>query len=60
MHKIDFMPPLVWNIKVLIASLGMPDPTHVKSDHHFVALTDMHLHAKNHLLNSNSFWDIKV
>ena len=36
----------------------MPDPTHVKLQHQFVALID--LHAKNQLYNSNNFRDIKV
>ena len=33
----------------------MPDHAHLKSQHQFVALTDMYLHAKNQLYNSNSF-----
>ena len=38
-----------WDLKVLIASLSMPRPTHVKLHHQFVALIDMHLHPKNQL-----------
>ena len=49
-----------WDLKVLIASLGMPDPTHVKLHHQFVAVIDMYLHGKNQLYTSNSFWDIKI
>ena len=33
----------------------MPDPTHVKSHCHFVALIDMYLLAKNQLFISNKF-----
>ena len=48
MHKINFIPPLVFEIlKVLIASLGMPDYTHLKSHHQFLRLIGMCLHAKN-------------
>ena len=49
-----------WDLKVLIASSGMPNPNHVKLYHQFVALIYMYLHAKNQLYTSNSFWDIKV
>ena len=49
-----------WDLKVLIASLGMPDPTLVKLHHQFVALRDMYLHTQNWIYTSNSFWDIKV
>ena len=48
-----------WDLKVLIASLGMSWdtwPTHVK----FAALIDTYLHAKNQLYTSSSFWDIKI
>ena len=48
-----------WDLKVLIASLGMPDHAHLKSHYQFVALIDMYLHPKNQLYTSNSFWDIK-
>ena len=48
-----------WDLKVLIASLGMPDHVHLKSHYQFVALIDMYLHPKNQLYTSNSFWDIK-
>ena len=30
--------------------MGVPDPTHVKLNHQFEALIDMHLHAKNQLI----------
>ena len=44
MHKINFIPPLVfWDLKVLMASLGMPDPAQVMLQHQFVALIDMYL-----------------
>ena len=49
-----------WDLKVLIASLGMPDSTHVKLHHQFVALIGMYLHVRNQLYTSNSFRDIKV
>ena len=62
MHKINFIPPLVLgNLKVLIASLGMPDATDVKLHHQLVVLIYMYQHAKNQFLlhnkkyNSNSF-----
>ena len=48
-----------WDLKVLIASLGMSWdtwPTHVK----FATLIDTYLHAKNQLYTSSSFWDIKI
>ena len=32
------MPPLVFDVKALIASLGMPDHAHLKSHHQLVAL----------------------
>ena len=38
-----------------MASLGMPDPTRVKLNNRFVALTDMYMHAKINLYTSNSF-----
>ena len=40
---------------VFITFLGMPDPTSVKLHHHFVALIDMYLLAKNQRYTSNSF-----
>ena len=50
MHKINFIPPLVFEIlkfqKPFWACLGLPDPIHLKLHHQFVALTDMYLHAK--------------
>ena len=50
-----------WDLKVLISSLGMPDPTHANLTHHqFAALIIMYLHAKNKLYTSSSFWDINV
>ena len=49
-----------WDIKSLIASLGMLDHTHLKSHHQFVALIDMYPLAKIQLYHSNSFWGIKV
>ena len=36
----------------------MPDPTHVRLHHQFVALVDMYLHAKNQLYTSKSFCDL--
>ena len=38
----------------------MPDSTHVKLHHQFVALIGMYLHVRNQLYTSNSFRDIKV
>ena len=43
-----------------MASLGIPDHAHLKFHHQFAALTDMYLHAKNQLYNSNSFGDINA
>ena len=40
---------------VFITFLGMPDPTSVKLHHHFVAVIDMNLLAKNQRYTSNSF-----
>ena len=37
----------------------MANPTHVKFNHQFVALIDMHLYAKNQVYTSNSFSGIK-
>ena len=66
MHQINFIHALLFEtLKVLTASLGMHDSTHVKLHlvklhHQFVTLIiDVHLHAKNQLYTSNSFWDIK-
>ena len=42
-----------WDLKVLIASLGMPDHAHLKLHHQFVALIDIYLHAKNQLYIKN-------
>ena len=47
MYKINFIPTSVFEIlKVLIDSLSMPNHTHLKSHHQFVALIDICLHAK--------------
>ena len=56
MHKINFIPHLDFlDLKVFVASLGMPDHSHLKSHHPFVALINMYLHAKNQLYTANSF-----
>ena len=47
----------LWDLKVFIASLGMPDHAHLKPYNQFVALIDMYLHPKYQLYMSNSFWD---
>ena len=61
MHKTNFIPSLVFEIlKFLWAYLDMPDPTHVKLHHQYVALIDMYLHAKNQLYTPDSFSDIIV
>ena len=49
-----------WDLKVLIASLGMPDSAHLNTHNQSVAVIDMYIDAKNSLFASNSFWDIKV
>ena len=53
MHKINCIRPLVFEIlnfqQPLWACLDIPDPTHVKLHHQFVALIDMYLHSKNQL-----------
>ena len=38
----------------------MPDYADLKSHNQFVALTDMYLHAKNQLCNSNSYSSLKI
>ena len=43
------------DLKVLIASQGMPDSTYVKLHHQFVALIDMYLHAKKLTLYIQQF-----
>ena len=43
-----------------MASLGIPDPTHVKLHHRLVVLIDTYLHTKTQLYNCDSFWDIEV
>ena len=49
-----------WDLKILIACLGMSGHTYLKWHDQFVALIDMYPYAKNQLYHSNSFWDIKV
>ena len=50
-----------WDIKVLIACLGMPGNVWPHPPHHqLVALITIYWHAKNQLYTFNSFWDIKV
>ena len=46
------------NLKVLIASLGMPDPTHVKLHHEFYSFNRYVTACKQS--TSNSFGDIKA
>ena len=38
-----------WDLKGLIAALGIPDHTHLKLHHQFVALIHMYLYTKNQL-----------
>ena len=54
----QLLPPLVFEILVLLVSLGMPDHTHLKSHHQFLALIDMYMLAKNQLYAVKSFLDI--
>ena len=49
-----------WNIKVLKASLGMPDHTHINLNNQFITLIDMKLYAQNQIYTSFSFSDLKV
>ena len=64
MHKINFIPPLVFEIlkfqKSLWACVAMPDHTQLNLHDQFITLIDMKLHAKNQLCTSNNFWDINV
>ena len=56
MYKVNFVKVRdVRDIKVLIAFLGMPHHGHLKSQHQFVVLIDMYLHAKNQLYTSKMF-----
>ena len=50
-----YTPSIFSDVKVLIDSLDMPDPNHVKLHHQFVVSIDMYLHAKNQFYNNNSF-----
>ena len=43
------------DLKVLIASLEIPDHAFLKYHHQFVALIVVYIQAKNSLYNSNSF-----
>ena len=49
-----------WDIRVLKASVGMPDHTHLNLHHQFITFIDMTLHAQNQLYTFFSFWNVKV
>ena len=40
--------------------LNKPDHIHLKSQHQFVALTDIYQHAQNQLYTFFTFWDLEV
>ena len=55
MHKINIIPPLVFEILSFNNLFGYAYSTHLKSHDQFVALIDMYMHAKNQFHTSNSF-----
>ena len=49
-----------WDIRVLKASVSMPDHTHLNLHHQFITFIDMMGHAQNQLYTFFSFWNVKV